>query len=118
MPVMRTDLHIGRPKVRQRCAKSWVFGCDRLLGRTDLNVRAELLKLLDSSLGLGGRGLSFDDATPLLGAVPELDSMGVIAVLTALEDRLSLTVEDDEIDGSIFETFGSLRTFVEKKLGN
>ena len=83
-----------------------------------MNVRTELLTLLDNSLGLGGRGLAFDDATPLLGAVPELDSMGVLAVLTGLEDRLGLAVEDDEIDGSIFETFGSLRAFVEHKLAS
>ena len=81
-----------------------------------MNVRTELLALLDSSLGLGGRGLSFEDNSPLMGAVPELDSMGVIAVLTAFEDRLGLTVEDDEIDGSIFQTFGTLRSFVEDKL--
>ena len=81
-----------------------------------MNVRTELLALIDSTLNLGGRGLAFTDSTPLMGAVPELDSMGVVSMLTAFEDRLGFAVEDDEIDGSIFQTFGSLLKFVEEKL--
>ena len=81
-----------------------------------MNVRTELLTLLDSTLNLGGRGLAFVDSTPLMGAVPELDSMGVVSLLTAFEDRLGFAVEDDEIDGSIFRTFGTLLEFVELKV--
>lgn len=81
-----------------------------------MDVRTELLSLLDSTLNLGGRGLSFDDATPLLGALPELDSMGVVSLLTAFEERLGFAVEDDEIDGSNFRTFGTLLEFVKGKL--
>lgn len=81
-----------------------------------MNVRSELLALLDGVLNLGGRGLAFTDSTPLMGAVPELDSMGVVSLLTAFEDRLGLMVDDDEIDGSIFQTFGTLLKFVEDKL--
>lgn len=81
-----------------------------------LNVRTELLSLLDNALNLGGRGLDFVDATPLMGAVPELDSMGVVSLLTAMEERLGFSVDDDEIDGAIFQTFGSLLDFVTRKL--
>ena len=81
-----------------------------------MDVRLELLSLIDSTLNLGGRGMSFDDATPLIGAVPELDSMGVVSLLTAFEDRLGFAVEDDEIDGSIFQTFGTLLAFVKSKM--
>jgi acyl carrier protein len=82
-----------------------------------LDLRTELLSLVDSTLNLGGRGLLFQDTTPLMGAVPELDSMGVVSLLTAFEERLGFAVEDDEIDGSIFETFGTLLAFVENKAG-
>jgi acyl carrier protein len=82
-----------------------------------LDTRTELLRLIDSTLNLGGRGLGFTDATPLMGALPELDSMGVVSLLTAFEERLGLTVEDDEIDGSVFATFGSLLAFVKEKRG-
>jgi acyl carrier protein len=81
-----------------------------------VDVRKELLMLLDSTLNLGGRGLTFQENTPLMGALPELDSMGVVSLLTAFEERLGFAVEDDEIDGSIFESFGSLLSFVESKV--
>lgn len=80
-----------------------------------MDIRNELLTLLDTTLNLGGRGLGLTDESPLMGAVPELDSMGVVSLLTAFEDRLGITVEDDEIDGSIFRTFGTLLEFVQQK---
>jgi acyl carrier protein len=82
-----------------------------------MNTRKELLSLLNETLHLEGRTASFDENTPLLGALPEMDSMGVVSLLTAFEDRLGFTVDDDEIDGSVFQTFGTLLTFVQKKLG-
>lgn len=81
-----------------------------------MSANKQLLAILDDALNLGGRAQSFTGQTPLLGAVPELDSMGVVAVLTALEDRLGLSIDDDEIDGQVFETFGSLLAFVTGKL--
>ena len=81
-----------------------------------MDVRKELLALLDNTLNLGGRSKGFDDNTPLMGAVPELDSMGVVSLLTAFEDRLGFTVDDDEIDGAVFETFGTLLEFVKGKV--
>ena len=82
-----------------------------------MNIRKELLSLLDETLHLEGRSASFDDNTPLLGALPEMDSMGVVSLLTAFEDRLGLTIDDDEIDGSVFQTFGTLLTFIQQKMG-
>lgn len=80
-----------------------------------MDLRNELLALVDTTLNLGGRGLALKDESPLMGAVPELDSMGVVSLLTALEERLGIAVEDDEIDGAVFETFGSLLRFVQGK---
>lgn len=81
-----------------------------------MDIKKELLKLLDQTLNLEGRSNSFDEDTPLLGAVPEVDSIGVVAVLTAMEERFGFAIEDDEIDGSIFQTVGSLIEFVRGKL--
>jgi acyl carrier protein len=81
-----------------------------------MTTRARLLALLDGTLNLGGRSSSFTEGTALMGSIPELDSMGVVALLTALEDQFGFSVEDDEIDGSVFETFGTLASFVESKL--
>jgi len=81
-----------------------------------MSTRQRLLALLDRTLNLNGRSASFGDDTALMGSVPELDSMGVVSLLTAFEDQFGFSVEDDEIDGSVFETFGTLLTFVEGKL--
>jgi acyl carrier protein len=81
-----------------------------------LDVRSEVLSILDESMALDGRSAKFADATPLLGSVPELDSMAVVTIIGMLEDRLGITVADDEIDGKTFATLGSLVDFVSQKL--
>jgi acyl carrier protein len=82
-----------------------------------VNVKQELLVLMENTLHLGGRTASFTDDKPLLGSLPELDSMGVVALITAMEGKFSFVVEDDEIDGSVFRTLGTLAEFVNGKMG-
>lgn len=57
----------------------------------------------------------FVDDTALFGALPELDSMAVAGLLTELEDRMNILIDDDEVDGELFETFGSLVSFARHK---
>jgi acyl carrier protein len=83
---------------------------------SNLEIKHELLSILDEILSLNGRAVSFKEDTPLLGAIPELDSMAVVALITAIEERFGIAMEDDEIDGSIFTTVGSLAGFVQSKL--
>lgn len=73
-------------------------------------VRAVLVESLD--LAQSPESLSVD--TPLFG-LPELDSFGVIALVSALEERFDITIEDDEFGAELFETLGSLSQFVEAK---
>lgn len=73
--------------------------------------------LVGNVLQLGARTESLEASTELLGAFPELDSMAVINVITALEEHFGFTVDDDEIGSATFATLGSLTTFVEQKLG-
>ncbi|UCV26678.1 acyl carrier protein [Ferribacterium limneticum] len=82
-----------------------------------MNIQNEVLSLLDEILSLNGRATGFTSDTPLLGAIPELDSMAVVALITNLEERFGFTVDDDEIEGSTFATVGSLVDFVAGKLG-
>lgn len=72
--------------------------------------------ILEQTLSLGARAAQLTPTSKLLGAIPELDSMAVVHVLTALEERFGITVDDDEIDGQTFATFGTLAAFVESKL--
>jgi len=83
---------------------------------SNLDIKHELLSILDEILSLNGRAASFKEDTPLLGAIPELDSMAVVALITTIEERFGVAMEDDEIDGSIFATVGSLTGFVQSKL--
>ena len=53
--------------------------------------------------------------TTLFGALPELDSLGVVALVTALEEQFNITIDDDEFGAELFETLGSLSAFVESK---
>lgn len=75
-------------------------------------VRAVLRDVLGLS---DDRAHGFHTETPLFGAVPELDSMAVAGLLTEIEDRLGIVIEDDEVDGEMLETFGSLVRFAEAK---
>lgn len=83
-----------------------------------MNTLKQVLSLLDEVLSLNGRAAGFSADTPLLGAIPELDSMAVVALITGFEDRFGFTVEDDEIEGSTFATVGSLVEFVDAKLAS
>lgn len=77
-----------------------------------MNVEQQVLRVLDEVLSLGGRSAGFDRSTHLLGAIPELDSMAVVTLITTLEERLGITVDDDAIDGDTFATVGNLVDFV------
>lgn len=79
-----------------------------------LDIQKEVLDLLDNVLSLKGRALVFGADTPLLGSIPELDSMAVVSVITAIEERFGVEIPDDEIDGAAFATVGSLVEFVQR----
>jgi len=76
----------------------------------------DVLRTLDDVLGLKGRSTTFTAATPLLGAIPELDSMGVVSLIARLEERFGIAIDDDDIDGDTFATVGSLVSFVNAKV--
>lgn len=81
-----------------------------------MDTLREVLRILDDVLSLGGRAASFTRQTPLLGAIPEFDSMAVVALITALEERLGIVFDDDEIDGERFASVGTLVDLVDSKL--
>ncbi len=81
-----------------------------------MSISADVIKVLINVLQLQGDNASLEEDTPLLGAFPEFDSMAVVSILTALEDKYGFYVDDDEVDGQIFETIGSLTAFVKEKL--
>lgn len=75
-----------------------------------------LRQILTDVLGLkSGQAAGFTADTGLFGHLPELDSMAVAGLLTEMEDRLDIVIEDDEVDGDLLESFGALVAFAEAK---
>lgn len=81
-----------------------------------MDVSSEVIGVIESVLNLKGRTAGFTRGTALLGAIAELDSMAVVALLTSIEEHFGIEVADDEVDGQTFSTVGSLVEFVEQKL--
>lgn len=75
-------------------------------------------RILRDALQLGDRARSMGPATPLMGSIPELDSMAVVTILTMIEDEFGFSIPDDEISGETFATLGSLTGFVEARVGS
>ncbi|MEO8992692.1 MAG: acyl carrier protein [Nitrosospira sp.] len=76
----------------------------------------EVKNILSDVLSLGARKNSLREDSSLLGSIPELDSMAVVNLITAMEEHFGIAVDDDEITASTFETVGTLTRFVEQKL--
>ncbi|WP_405048375.1 acyl carrier protein [Rhodoferax sp.] len=83
-----------------------------------MTVETDVLRILDSVLSLHGRAVGWQRNTPLLGALPELDSMAVLGIITSLEEHYAFVIHDDEIDSTAFATLGSLTDFVSAKLAD
>lgn len=81
-----------------------------------MSLEENVKKILAQTLQLGSRVNGLTNQSMLLGALPELDSMAVVTILTSLEEHFGFIVEDDEISADTFATLGSLTAFVEQKL--
>lgn len=84
--------------------------------RTHDDTDAQLRAILRDVLALKPLQVrAFAPETELFGALPELDSMAVAGLLTEIEDRLHIVIEDDEVDADLLATYGSLLAFTEAK---
>lgn len=70
--------------------------------------------VLVSVLGIEERAASIDADTELLGSLPELDSMAVLELVAALEQKFGVTIDDDDVTAEVFETLGTLAALVDK----
>lgn len=84
----------------------------------DAALAAELKNLIADVLGLdAAQAEALGPDSGLFGHLPELDSMAVAGLLTEMEDRLGIVIEDDDVDGEMLETFGGLLAFARSKVG-
>lgn len=80
-------------------------------------VEEAIRSILSDLLGISKSQVAeMDEDTELFGAVPELDSMAVAGLLTEMEDRLDIMIDDDDVDGELFATFGNLVSFAKAKV--
>ena len=78
-------------------------------------VEATLRALLTDTLGLpASRIAKFVAATELFGALPEFDSMAVATLLTGIEERFAVLIEDEDVEAEDFATFGTLLALVKQ----
>ncbi len=79
-------------------------------------IETTVREILRDMLGLSEPQVAaMEDDTELFGALPELDSMAVAGLLTEMEDRLDIMIDDDDVDGELFATFGNLVAFARDK---
>lgn len=81
-----------------------------------MNVEPEVIMVLRTTLNLQGQAAELNANTALLGSMADLDSMAVVAILTAIEERFGVVIDDDEVDGRTFASVGSLCEFVRSKI--
>lgn len=81
-----------------------------------MDTQTEVISILQSTLGLPEGAIVPHSATPVLGAIPEMDSMSVVSILISFEEQYGITIDDDEVDADVFATVGSLTAFLESKL--
>ena len=93
-------------------------GKTQRLARGDTsNVDATLRALLAEVLGLPRKRIdAFDAGSGLFGALPEFDSLAVATLLTGMEEKLHILIEDDDVEAEDFMTFGRLLTFAQRKV--
>jgi acyl carrier protein len=81
------------------------------------NTLNDVRQILGRVLQLGDRAAHLNRGSALLGAIPEVDSMAVVQVLTAIEDHFGIAIADEDISADAFASLGALADFVEEQLG-
>ena len=72
-------------------------------------------QLLRSSMQLSDKTPLKPD-TELMGAFPEFNSLTITTLIMQIEQSVDCEIDDDEINGEIFETVGSLAEFIALKM--
>ncbi|MFK8027434.1 MAG: phosphopantetheine-binding protein [Gammaproteobacteria bacterium] len=78
----------------------------------------QVLDVLAESLDGAAQIHQMNEEAPLLGAIPELDSMAIVGIITSIEERFGIVFDDDELDAEVFETVGTLKNQIVSKMEN
>lgn len=83
---------------------------------TDATLFIRVRDMFDQTLNLQGRSSDWTTDTPLLGSIPEFDSIAVVTLISAIEQTFRFHIDDDDISASIFATLGSLIDFIAERI--
>jgi acyl carrier protein len=75
-------------------------------------VRDVLVRVLE----IEDRAADIDANTPLLGELPELDSLAVVELAQALENHFDIVIDDEAFTGEVFATVGTLAGFIAEQM--
>ena len=81
-----------------------------------MDREAEVIAILNSILSIEAGREALTSETRLLGALPEFDSLAVVAIVEALEDYFGFTANDEELTSDTFLSVGQLVQYIEGKL--
>jgi acyl carrier protein len=84
--------------------------------RTALSVQ-DVKAVLVETLRVEDRADTLSAATPLLGSLPELESMAVLEHVLTLEEHFEIVIEGEDVTAEAVETLATLTAFVNDKLG-
>ena len=76
-----------------------------------------VVEVLTRTLGIEDRAASITRETRLFGELPELDSLGVVELAAALEDRFDVVIDDEDFTGDVFESVGTLTDLIDARRG-
>lgn len=104
---MTIDHHQERPEMIRDTAVAPTL--DRTATQLAL---AELLAEL-----LGGSVERYGPGTELFGSLPELDSLALVELIAAVEERFDFELDEDDITAEVFGTVESLAAHVDACTG-
>jgi acyl carrier protein len=83
---------------------------------THTTTLEDVKAVLVATLGIEDRAATLDASTLLFGSMPEFDSLAVVELVVALEQRFGITISEDEVSAEAFESLGSLAALVDGKI--
>ncbi|MYB89718.1 MAG: acyl carrier protein [Proteobacteria bacterium] len=76
----------------------------------------QVLEVLAESLPLPETTYEMGEQAPLLGTIPELDSMAITGIIAGLEKNFGVVFDEEDLDAKAFQTVGILRDLIASKM--
>lgn len=66
---------------------------------------------------LGGEAGNYTSETELFGVMPELDSLALVELITVIEERFDLELDEDDITAEVFGRLDTLAARLDARSG-